>query len=170
MYFLLILHTKHFSSQLIFKTHHQDIHKITHKTKPSYSKLQNILPWPQFQFSFYHWGKWDLLILSNIGVSSMHMQLLNTDSVVIFDRTDFGVSNISLPNDQCHDDPNDLTLKHDCTAHSVEYDVASNSIHPLNVLTNVWCSSGAAMPDGSLIQTSGFNDGYRIVRLYKPYV
>ncbi|KAI3472799.1 hypothetical protein Pfo_031120 [Paulownia fortunei] len=30
----------------------------------------------------------------------------------------------------------------DCTAHSVEYDVASNSIRPLNVLTDVWCSSG----------------------------
>ncbi|KAG8377881.1 hypothetical protein BUALT_Bualt08G0079700 [Buddleja alternifolia] len=91
----------------------------------------------------------------------MHMQLLNTDRVVIFDRTDFGASNISLPNNQCRNNPNDLTLKIDCTAHSVEYDVATNSIRPLNVFTDVWCSSGAAMPDGSLMQTGGFNDGDR---------
>ncbi|KAL0438882.1 UNVERIFIED_CONTAM: Aldehyde oxidase GLOX [Sesamum latifolium] len=98
----------------------------------------------------------------------MHMQLLNTDRVIIFDRTDFGPSNISLPNNQCRNDPNDLTLKVDCTAHSVEYDVASNSIRPLNVLTDVWCSSGSVMPDGSLMQTGGFNDGDRNVRVYKP--
>ncbi|KAL0325521.1 UNVERIFIED_CONTAM: Aldehyde oxidase GLOX [Sesamum radiatum] len=112
-------------------------------------------------------GKWNLL-LSNIGVSAMHMQLLNTDRAVIFDRTDFGPSNISLPNNRCRNDPNDLTLKVDCTAHSVEYDVASNSIRPLNVLTDVWCSSGSAMPDGSLMQTGGFNDGDRNVRVYRP--
>lgn len=112
-------------------------------------------------------GKWNLLH-PNIGVSAMHMQLLNSDRVVIFDRTDFGASNISLPNNQCRNDPNDQTLKIDCTAHSVEYDVASNSVRPLNVLTDVWCSSGAAMPDGSLMQTGGFNDGDHNVRVYKP--
>ncbi|KAK4434580.1 hypothetical protein Salat_0620800 [Sesamum alatum] len=103
-------------------------------------------------------GEWKLLV-SNTGVSAMHMQLLNNDRVVIFDLTDFGPSNISLPNGKCRNNPKDLTLKIDCTAHSIEYDVASNSIRPLNVFTNVWCSSGAAMPDGSLVQTGGFNDG-----------
>ncbi|KAK6131267.1 hypothetical protein DH2020_034990 [Rehmannia glutinosa] len=112
-------------------------------------------------------GKWDL-VHSNIGVSAMHMQLLNTDRVVIFDLTDFGPSNISLPNNQCRNNPRDLTLKIDCTAHSVEYDVASNSIRPLNVFTNVWCSSGATMADGSLVQTGGFNDGDQNARVYKP--
>ncbi|CAI9763772.1 unnamed protein product [Fraxinus pennsylvanica] len=112
-------------------------------------------------------GKWDLL-RSNIGISAMHMQLLNNDKVVIFDRTDFGPSNISLPNGKCRNDPNDLALKIDCTAHSVEYNVADNVVRPLMVLTNTWCSSGAAMPDGSLMQTGGFNDGDRNVRTYKP--
>ncbi|KAK4390523.1 putative aldehyde oxidase Art an 7 [Sesamum angolense] len=96
------------------------------------------------------------------------LRFVNSDRVIIFDRTDFGPSNISLPNNQCRNDPNDLTLKVDCTAHSVEYDVASNSIRPLNVHTDVWCSSGSAMPDGSLMQTGGFNDGDRNVRVYKP--
>ncbi|GER57056.1 glyoxal oxidase-related protein [Striga asiatica] len=112
-------------------------------------------------------GKWDLL-LSNIGVSAMHMQLLNNDRVIIFDRTDFGASNISLPNNRCRNNPRDLTLKIDCTAHSVEYDVSSNSIRPLYVFTDVWCSSGGAMPDGSLMQTGGFNDGERNVRVITP--
>ncbi|KAL0360593.1 UNVERIFIED_CONTAM: Aldehyde oxidase GLOX [Sesamum radiatum] len=112
-------------------------------------------------------GRWDLL-LSNIGISAMHMQLLHTDRVVMFDRTDFGLSNISLPDGKCRRDPNDTVLPVDCTAHSVEYDVASNSIRPLMVLTDVWCSSGAVLPDGTLVQTGGFNDGDHAVRIYEP--
>ncbi|KAH6756791.1 glyoxal oxidase-related protein [Perilla frutescens var. hirtella] len=112
-------------------------------------------------------GKWDML-LSDTGISAMHMQLLHTDRVVMFDRTDFGPSNISLPNGKCRRDPNDTALRVDCTAHSVEYDVASNSIRPLMVLTDVWCSSGAVIPDGTLVQAGGYNDGDHAVRTYKP--
>ncbi|KAK0577273.1 hypothetical protein LWI29_030513 [Acer saccharum] len=112
-------------------------------------------------------GRWQFLQRS-IGISAMHMQLLNNDRVVIFDRTDFGKSNISLPAGKCRMDPNDDVLKVDCTAHSVEYDVLSNTFRPLMVQTDVWCSSGAVMPDGSLIQTGGFNDGERRIRIFKP--
>ncbi|PWA88123.1 hypothetical protein CTI12_AA123210 [Artemisia annua] len=105
-------------------------------------------------------GSWSLL-LPSVGISAMHMQLLPNDRVVMYDRTDFGTSNISLPNGKCR--PNSA----DCSAHSVEYDVASNSVRPLMVLTNVWCSSGTLMPDGTLVQTGGFDDGYRVVRTYK---
>ncbi|KAD5507858.1 hypothetical protein R6Q59_031416 [Mikania micrantha] len=110
-------------------------------------------------------GSWALL-RSNIGISAMHMQLLPSDRVLIFDRTDFGASNISLPEGKCREDPHDYVLKKDCTAHSVEYDVVSNSVRPLMVLTDVWCSSGALMPDGSFVQTGGFNDGDHVVRVY----
>ncbi|KAM3236996.1 aldehyde oxidase GLOX-like [Capsicum annuum] len=112
-------------------------------------------------------GKWDLL-MSNIGISAMHMQLLNNDRVVMYDRTDFGASNISLPDGKCRNNPNDLALKVDCTAHSVEYDVSTNSIRPLMVQTDVWCSSGSATSDGTLVQTGGFNDGKVMVRNFKP--
>ncbi|KAF5792554.1 putative galactose oxidase [Helianthus annuus] len=105
-------------------------------------------------------GSWSVL-LPSIGISAMHMQLLPNDRVVMYDRTDFGISNISLPNGKCR--PNST----DCSAHSVEYDVGSNTIRPLMVLTNVWCSSGTLMPDGSLVQTGGWADGYRRVRIYK---
>nr|GEX88608.1 hypothetical protein [Tanacetum cinerariifolium] len=105
-------------------------------------------------------GSWSLLMPS-IGISAMHMQLLPNDRVVIYDRTDFGTSNISLPNGRCR--PN----SDDCSAHSVEYDVGRNSIRPLMVLTDVWCSSGTLMPDGSLVQTGGWQEGDHVVRIYK---
>ncbi|XP_073036164.1 aldehyde oxidase GLOX1-like [Primulina eburnea] len=106
-------------------------------------------------------GRWDFLI-SNIGIPAMHMQLLHTDRVLIFDRTDFGKSNISLPAGKC------TTMQNDCTAHSVEYDVGSNTVRPLMVLTDVWCSSAAATADGTVVQTGGFRLGNHVVRIYKP--
>ncbi|XP_061350888.1 aldehyde oxidase GLOX1-like [Gastrolobium bilobum] len=98
----------------------------------------------------------------------MHMQLLHNDRVIIFDRTDFGLSNLDLPNGKCRKNPRELVVKDDCTAHSVEYNVASNKFRPLFVETDVWCSSGSAAPDGSLVQTGGYNDGDRAVRIFNP--
>ncbi|KAK3231754.1 hypothetical protein Dsin_003635 [Dipteronia sinensis] len=112
-------------------------------------------------------GRWQYLQKS-IGIVAMHMQLLNNDRVIIYDRTDFGLSNISLPDGKCRDDPYESVIKHDCTAHSVEYDVRNNMIRPLMIQTNVWCSSGAVMPDGSLIQTGGWNDGDHMIRVFNP--
>ncbi|KAF5200762.1 Aldehyde oxidase glox1 [Thalictrum thalictroides] len=112
-------------------------------------------------------GQW-VVLQKNIGITAMHMQLLNNDRVVIFDRTDFGESNITLPDGKCRNDTFELAIKNDCTAHSVEYDVISNSIRPLMVQTDVWCSSGVVAPDGHLIQTGGFNDGERVVRTFEP--
>ncbi|CAI0382895.1 unnamed protein product [Linum tenue] len=112
-------------------------------------------------------GSWQLL-QSSIGISAMHMQLLSNDRVVIFDRTDFGRSNISLAAGNCREDPNERVVTRDCSAHSVEYDSATNTFRPLTVQTDVWCSSGSAMPDGRLLQTGGFNDGERRVRSFSP--
>ncbi|KAI4967566.1 hypothetical protein ZWY2020_024677 [Hordeum vulgare] len=108
-------------------------------------------------------GRWDVLQRS-IGVSAMHMQLLHNDRVIIFDRTDFGQSNLSLPDGRCRRNPRERVLPVDCTAHSAEYDVASNTFRPLSVFTDTWCSSGTVAPDGTLVQTGGWNDGYRNVR------
>jgi hypothetical protein len=110
---------------------------------------------------------WQLLI-ANAGVSAMHMALFHTNKVVMFDRTDYGPSMIRLPNGICRVDPNDLALKVDCWAHSIELDLATNTIRPLEVLTDTWCSSGALQADGSLTQTGGFNDGSTVVRHLGP--
>ncbi|GLT69160.1 hypothetical protein SLA2020_413340 [Shorea laevis] len=121
----------------------------------------------QCMFTSAAGGSWALL-QENVGIAAMHMQLLNNDRVIMFDRTDFGPSNLSLPNGNCRKDPNDRTLKVDCTAHSIEYDVLSNTFRALTVQTDVWCSSGAVMANGSLIQTGGFNDGEKRIRIFTP--
>ncbi|KAL5706293.1 (methyl)glyoxal oxidase [Ranunculus cassubicifolius] len=105
-------------------------------------------------------GRW-VVLQRNLGITAMHMQLLNNDRVVIYDRTDFGQSNISLVRGKAC--PN-----RDCTAHSVEYNVLANSVRPLTVQSDVWCSSGTVAPNGQLIQTGGFNVGDRVVRTFSP--
>ncbi|CAI9757328.1 unnamed protein product [Fraxinus pennsylvanica] len=114
-----------------------------------------------------HEGEWHLLHES-IGISAMHMQLLKNNKVVMFDRTDFGRSNLSLTGGRCRYDPNDTELKIDCTAHSILYDVGTNTFCPLMVQTDTWCSSGAVLPDGTLVQTGGYNDGDHVIRTLAP--
>ncbi|KAL5826501.1 hypothetical protein ACOSQ3_018351 [Xanthoceras sorbifolium] len=110
-------------------------------------------------------GYW-VVLQPSIGISAMHMQVLNNDKVIIFDRTDMGPSNISLPNNYCR--KNDDVLQLDCTAHSVLYDIASNTFRPLTVQTDTWCSSGAVDRDGTLVQTGGYHNGERIIRAFTP--
>ncbi|XP_060171037.1 aldehyde oxidase GLOX-like [Lycium barbarum] len=112
-------------------------------------------------------GEWRLLH-GGIGVSAMHMQLLRNNKVVIFDRTDFGRSNISLPRGRCRYDRHDLVLHKDCSAHSALYDIRSNTFRPLMVQTDTWCSAGAVLPDGTLVQTGGYNDGDHVIRTLAP--
>ncbi len=87
---------------------------------------------------------WELLI-QNAGVSAMHMTLAHTNKVIMFDRTDYGPSEIKLANGFCRHDPHDLALQVDCWAHSIELDLATNTIRPLTVLTDTWCSSGRVL-------------------------
>jgi hypothetical protein len=109
-------------------------------------------------------GEWQLLHAS-IGVSAMHMQLLPGDLVLMFDRTDTGLSNISLAAlAPCAATPDSA----DCTAHSVLLDLRSNVLHPYPLATNPWCSSGALLPNGTLLQTGGFSNGDRVARLFSP--
>ncbi|XP_068634964.1 aldehyde oxidase GLOX-like [Aristolochia californica] len=112
-------------------------------------------------------GKWKLLKRS-IGISAMHLALLPNSKIIAFDRTDFGPSNVSLPNGRCRLDGLDQALKKDCYAHSVEFDSRNRNVRPLTVLTDTWCSSGSLSPDGTLVQSGGFNDGERTVRYFSP--
>ncbi|KVH91775.1 aldehyde oxidase GLOX-like [Cynara cardunculus var. scolymus] len=105
-------------------------------------------------------GKWKLLKRS-IGVSAMHMALLPNDRIITFDRTDFGPSNITFSFEKC-------PLESDCYAHSVEFYPSKREVRPLTILSDTWCSSGALLPDGVLIQSGGNNDGERVVRTFNP--
>jgi hypothetical protein len=112
-------------------------------------------------------GSWELVV-GNGGVSAMHMTTTFKNTVVMFDRTDFGPSQLRLPNGRCRDDPNDEALTHDCWAHSIEYNIATNNLRPLMVMTDPWCSSGAFASNGTLVSTGGFNDGAKAVRSFVP--
>ncbi|KAL6650973.1 hypothetical protein ACP70R_009898 [Stipagrostis hirtigluma subsp. patula] len=101
-------------------------------------------------------GSWKVLQRS-VGVSGMQMQLLHTDRVILFDRNGVGPSNLTFP--AGHACPGG-----DCTAHAVEYNVASNTARPLTIVTDTWCSSGYVAPDGTLVQNGGYNAGNRTVR------
>ncbi|XP_057819278.2 aldehyde oxidase GLOX [Cryptomeria japonica] len=112
-------------------------------------------------------GSWQLVV-SNGGVSAMHMTTTHKDTVVMFDRTDYGASQLRLDSGRCRDDNNDLALKHDCWAHSIEYNIASNGVRPLMVMTDTWCSSGSFAANGDLVSTGGYNDGGKAVRYFVP--
>ncbi|KAI3691905.1 hypothetical protein L6452_31708 [Arctium lappa] len=105
-------------------------------------------------------GKWKLLKKS-IRVSAMHMALLPNDRIITFDRTDFGPSNITFSSEKC-------PLISDCYAHSVEFYPSKRGVRPLTILSDTWCSSGALLPDGVLIQSGGNNDGEKVVRTFTP--
>ncbi|KAJ6945974.1 aldehyde oxidase GLOX1-like [Populus alba x Populus x berolinensis] len=110
-----------------------------------------------------HRGKWKLLKRS-IGISAMHMQLLPNDKIIAFEWN-FGPSNISLPGGKCVVGSETTT---GCYSHSVEFDPSSRSIRPLTITTDTWCSSGALLPNGILIQSGGFRLGDRVVRFLTP--
>ncbi|XVF57301.1 hypothetical protein PTKIN_Ptkin06aG0194300 [Pterospermum kingtungense] len=112
-------------------------------------------------------GYWQLLHQS-VGISAMHMQLLHNNKVIIFDRTDFGPSDLPLPDGHCRVDSSDLVLQTDCTAHSILYDIDTNEFRPLMVQTDTFCSSGAVLPNGTLVQTGGYNDGDHNIRVFSP--
>nr|XP_010904553.1 aldehyde oxidase GLOX-like [Elaeis guineensis] len=110
-------------------------------------------------------GKWELL-LNNSGVVAMHMTLTHRNTVLMFDQTSAGPSQYRLrpSGKRCTDDVYDPT----CWAHSVEYDIATNTIRPLVIDTDTWCSSGAFLGNGTLAQTGGFGNGTRKVRYFNP--
>ncbi|KAJ7526523.1 hypothetical protein O6H91_16G010000 [Diphasiastrum complanatum] len=112
-------------------------------------------------------GSWELLV-PNAGIASMHTAVTHFGTVIFLDRTDIGPSQINLPNGRCRDDSSDLTSTHDCTAHSVLFTPGSNSIRPLYIATDTWCSSGQFFANGMLVQTGGDFDGNTKVRYFTP--
>lgn len=111
-------------------------------------------------------GTWEIVV-ENAGIASMHTAVTNYGTVVLLDRTNIGASQIALPNGNCRDS-NDLVLPHDCTAHSVLFDPGTNTVRPLTILTDTWCSSGQFMSDGTLMQTGGDFEGVRKIRTFTP--
>ena len=101
----------------------------------------------------------------------MHMALMPNGKIVVFDRTNSGPSNLTLPHSKCPKISGGAAAEAEdrgCFAHSVEFDTSRRAIRPLTILTDTWCSSGALSRDGVLIQTGGFEAGERVVRSIEP--
>ncbi|XP_039144736.1 LOW QUALITY PROTEIN: aldehyde oxidase GLOX [Dioscorea cayenensis subsp. rotundata] len=113
-------------------------------------------------------GTWELL-LENAGIASMHTAVTHDGTVVLLDRTDIGPSQSQLSSGHCRVDPTDRLLpRGDCTAHSALFDPSTNTLRPLSIITDTWCSSGQFLHDGTLIQTGGDMDGFRRIRSFSP--
>ncbi|KAH8966343.1 hypothetical protein BDL97_03G020700 [Sphagnum fallax] len=108
------------------------------------------------------------LLLENAGIACMHMAVTYMGPVIFLDRTDIGPSQIALPNGRCRNDSQDQTDTYDCTAHSVMFDPATNTVRPLYIATDTWCSSGQFLPNGTMLQTGGYNDGVQKIRWLSP--
>lgn len=98
----------------------------------------------------------------------MHTAVTHTGEVLFLDRTDIGPSLINLANGVCRDNTRDMSSTHDCTSHSLMFNPADNTVRPLLVQTDTWCSSGGFLPNGTLMQTGGYNDGVQRVRWISP--
>ncbi|CAI9098322.1 OLC1v1034944C1 [Oldenlandia corymbosa var. corymbosa] len=112
-------------------------------------------------------GTWELLV-PDAGIASMHTAVTHLNTVILLDRTNIGPTRKLLPPNRCRHDPKDPILKNDCYAHSVVLDLKTNSIRPLEILTDTWCSSGQFLPDGTLLQTGGDLDGNKKIRKFAP--
>lgn len=112
-------------------------------------------------------GTWELLV-EDAGVASMHTAVTRFNTVVLLDRTNIGPTRKLLPKKHCRNNPNDPVLKHDCYAHSLLLDLATNNVRPLTILTDTWCSSGQFLPSGELLQTGGDRDGVKKIRRFSP--
>ncbi|EFJ28737.1 hypothetical protein SELMODRAFT_411320 [Selaginella moellendorffii] len=107
------------------------------------------------------------IVLQNAGISSMHTAVTHYGNVIFLDRTNIGPSAINLVGN-CRDNPADMMTTHDCTAHSVIYDPSSNTVRPVFIYSDTWCSSGQFLPNGTLMQTGGSSDGGSIIRYFTP--
>ncbi|RLN29657.1 uncharacterized protein C2845_PM05G30000 [Panicum miliaceum] len=113
-------------------------------------------------------GEWTI-VSENSGVSPMHMAVMRHGRAVMFDTSTTGRSLMRLPQDNCRTDPRakeEGTM--DCWAHSVEFDYNTGGLRPLKILTDTWCSSGAFDADGNLVQTGGYFEGDKVVRVLSP--
>ncbi|ORX84206.1 hypothetical protein K493DRAFT_411587 [Basidiobolus meristosporus CBS 931.73] len=102
-------------------------------------------------------GQWDLI--GHSGVSAMHMALTHTNHVIILDRVQ-RASKIYLPTGEY--------------AWGTEYDLETNTVRPLNLKSNTFCSAGGFLEDGTLINVAGsqgrrkIEEGFNGIRSFKP--
>ncbi|GKE45864.1 aldehyde oxidase GLOX [Tanacetum coccineum] len=115
-------------------------------------------------------GTWEVLV-ENAGIASMHTVVTHFDTVVLLDRTDLSPTEERYEKYHCQIDPKnkqDPQTRPDCYSYSVYYNLANQNLQPLTLNTDTWCSSGQVLPDGTILQTGGDNDGFKKIRKFTP--
>nr|XP_043633311.1 aldehyde oxidase GLOX-like [Erigeron canadensis] len=115
-------------------------------------------------------GTWELLV-ANAGIASMHTVVTRFNTVVLLDRTDLGPNEERYQKYHCLKNAQNVLhndRRPDCYAYSAIYNYSNNVLQPLTILTDTWCSSGQVLPDGTLLQTGGDNDGIKKIRMFTP--
>ncbi|XP_021749975.1 aldehyde oxidase GLOX-like [Chenopodium quinoa] len=116
-------------------------------------------------------GEWQLL-RDNVGVVAMHMALTHMNTILIFDQTGTGPSAYLLSHrshgGECHQNHANDLRDSSCFAHSVEYHIDTNSLRPLKIESDPFCSSGSFLSNGTLLQTGGYANGYKKIRQFEP--
>ncbi|KAK7291484.1 hypothetical protein RIF29_06662 [Crotalaria pallida] len=127
---------------------------------------------PDFETEFN--GRWEVINVDS-GVSAMHVNLLPTNKMIVYDATVYRTSRMRYPQTvPCvpYIDNDSKQQLQDCFAHAMEYDIETNQVKPLKMTVDPWCSSGGLAPDGTLVSTGGWNDGTKTVRYIRdicPY-
>lgn len=115
-------------------------------------------------------GTWELLVL-NARIASMHTVVTHFNTLVLLDRTDLSPTEERNNKYHCQIDPQnreDPAARRDCYSYSSLYDLSTNTLQPLTIITDTWCSSGQFLSDGTLLQTGGDSDGIKKIRKYTP--
>uniref|UniRef100_A0A1D1YFG3 Galactose oxidase n=1 Tax=Anthurium amnicola TaxID=1678845 RepID=A0A1D1YFG3_9ARAE len=99
-------------------------------------------------------GKWEFV--GKTGVSAMHMTLIRPTKVLIIDKA--GINPEAL-------------ISNGKYAYSTLYDLTTNTYRVLSLHTNTFCSAGAYLANGTMVETGGAEDtageknGFQSVRL-----
>ncbi|GBC09798.1 hypothetical protein RclHR1_09110005 [Rhizophagus clarus] len=95
-------------------------------------------------------------IVGNSGVEAMHAVLVSPRKVVFIDKLE----------------QNALKRPDGLSALSSEYDLDTNTVRPLGIYTNTFCSAGSWLGNGTLVEAGGdkgdanYGSGIQTVRLY----
>ncbi|KAL9324655.1 hypothetical protein ACSQ67_009512 [Phaseolus vulgaris] len=113
-------------------------------------------------------GSWEVLN-NESGVSAMQIQLMPDNTMNVYDATVYRVSRLKYPEGmKCvqYYDENLKQNKDDCFAHAMTYDIKTNKVRALTVITDPWCSCGGLMADGTLVVAGGWSEGAKTTRYY----
>ncbi|KAF4618750.1 hypothetical protein D9613_010182 [Agrocybe pediades] len=95
-------------------------------------------------------GQWSLSLEGTTGVSGMQLAVVSETTAIIFDKVEH----------------NPLSVNGH-PAWSVELNLVTKTVRPLNPISNTWCATGSFLGNGTFLSSAGQN-GLQAIRLFTP--